>query len=135
MAEQSDWLVLVMAYLFKLLILALLLERGLFFLFDYSLWRKKIKDLYLRAPISFLVAWSITYWYDLDILSPTLDPGSGSTYLGVLITALIVAGGSAGLITLMQDILKQGRTARNYIQALEKEKHKAELKKISSKGE
>ena len=110
--EQSDWFVLVSAQLVKLVFLSMILERGLYFIFDYSLWRERIERKGIRAPVSLAAAGSIVYYYDFDILVPTLDPGAGSTFFGLCITALIVAGGSAGAIKLFQDFLGLGRKAQ-----------------------
>jgi len=133
MIEQSDWFVLVLTYLFKLVILAMFLERALYFLFDYKFWREFTEKHPIRSPISFALAWVIVNWYDLDILAPTLDPGSGPTDLGIFVTALIVAGGSAGAIKLFQDFLKLGRTTQEESRAFQKAQHEAELENIKAR--
>jgi len=113
MAEQSDWFVLISAQLIKLVFLSMVLERGLYFIFDYTLWREKIEGKGIRAPISLAVAGSVIYYYDFDILVPALDPGAGSTPFGLLLTALIAAGGSAGAIKLFQDTLGLDRKTQD----------------------
>ena len=70
----SDAFTYLLFALAKLVILAILLERGLYFVFDYSKWRDRIKDKGIKAPIAFAAAWLICWYYDFDILASVLDP-------------------------------------------------------------
>lgn len=119
----------------KLIVFAMLLERALYFLFDYSLWRDAIKGRKIKAPITIAVAWFACYYYDFDILTPMLDPMAGSTDFGVFITALIVAGGSAGAMILFQDILKFSRTARERIQEEQAMEHRVKIENLKSRDQ
>ena len=112
MPEHSEWFVTVSIQLVKLAVLSMILERALFFVFDYSLWRDKIPGRGIRAPVTLLFAASIIYYYDFDILEPVLNPGAGSTHFGLILTALLTAGGSAGAVKLFQDWLGLSRQAR-----------------------
>jgi len=117
----------VMVELFFLVILSILLERALFYIFDYSLWREWIKGKKIRAPIALIVAWLACNEKEFDILDPVLASGEGSSPTGIFITALIVAGGSAASINLFQHVLKFGREARDQLKELNEVEHKKKV--------
>ena len=100
--------------LFQLVVLAMLLERGLYFVFDYRHLRTRLQQKGLKAPLALGVAWLICWYHDFDIIARTIDPGS-ATQVGIFITACIVAGGSATAMMLFNDVLKLTRTAREEI--------------------
>lgn len=110
----------------QLVILAMIMERGLYFIFDYKLWRDALSKFALKGPISFAVALFICWYYDYDILARVLDP-TAITDVGIVITAAILAGGSVGAITLFQDILKFSREGREQIQAVQAAKQEAAI--------
>lgn len=97
--------------LFQVVIVAMVLERGLYFIFDYRHLRKILENRGLKAPIVLGVAWYICWRHDFDLISRTIDPG-GETAIGVFITATIIAGGSAVAMTLFDDVFKLTRSAR-----------------------
>ena len=117
MADWSDSMVYVLYALGKLVIFALLLERGLFFIFDYSKWREKIEGKGIRAPVSLAFAWIICWWYDFDIWAALFDPDAITPY-GIFLTATIVAGGSSGAIVLFQKVLGWNRASLDEIKNL-----------------
>jgi len=132
MTEAFDaYFVNVMVALGKLVILAILLERGLYFIFDYTKWRDKLEGKGLRAPIALAAAWIICWWYDFDIVAALLDPAA-ITNFGIFITATIVAGVSSAAIVLFQDVMKFGRSARKQMSEFDRRKKEAELAKIEA---
>ena len=58
-----------------------------------------------KATVSFLVAWGLAHAFNVNILAALFpnDPALG--YGGVVLSALIVAGGSQGALALMQSVL------------------------------
>lgn len=132
-APVSDQFVLVLWMLVKVVIFAMLLERGLYFIFDYTLWRDRIEGRGIKAPVALGAAWAICWWYDFDVLAVLLDPEANATDLGIFITATIVAGGSAGAIVLFQDVLKFTRSARADIQALQKQRQEVEKAELQAR--
>ena len=102
--------------LFEVVVLAFLIERGLYFVFDYKLWRDWLKGKALRAPIALGVSWFICWHHEFDVIARTIDPGA-TTQIGIFITATIVAGGSAAAMMLFHDVLKFTRTAREEVRA------------------
>ncbi len=91
--------------LFLLLVLATVLESALAILFN---WRPFVETFNARAVkpvVSFLVAWLFVYMFNLDIVTslarlvqrgvPPLDD------TGRVLTAMVIAGGSAGVNNLM----------------------------------
>ena len=118
----------------KLAIIAMLLERGLAVIFEFEwfvrLTTKEIPDPSdstktiqtsrvpgLKSIIALLGSYTICSNYKFDVLSKVFDPMTETTnvdQLGVMLTSLIVAGGSAGAILIFQGYLnlsKQGRDA------------------------
>lgn len=113
--------------LLKLAILAMLLERGLAFIFEHDWYQR-----YLTTPsanpeyraernsrfpglkgmlafgASALVCWS----YNIDIFGELFSRGTPST-LGRLLTSMVVAGGSAGAIKIFQGVLGLHKDARD----------------------
>ena len=70
----------------------------------------------LKGCLALLASYLICYKYDFDVLFVVLNGAYPKTVdtLGVLLTSLIVAGGSAGAILIFQGYLnlsKQGRDA------------------------
>lgn len=127
--------IIVSGALAKLVIIATLLERGLAFIFEYEWFvRLTTKDLMdpndntkkigeksrvpgLKGLIALLGSYLICNKYGFDVLSVIFNPGAASPHadkLGILLTSLIVSGGSAGAILVFQGYLnmsKQGRDA------------------------
>jgi len=130
----EDQFITVVFGLGQLVVLALILERGLYFLFDYRLWREFLSKYGLRGPISFGVAWFICWYYDFDILSRVLDPNAISQ-VGIFITAAIVAGGSIAAVRLFQDVLKFSREGRLEKQELNKLAHEVATKEAKARIE
>ena len=134
----EDQFITVIFGLGQLVVLSLIMERGLYFFFEFRLWRDFLVKFGLRGPISFGLAWFICWYYDFDILSRVLDPNAISQ-VGIFITAAIVAGGSIAAIKLFQDVLKFSREGRMQTQELNKLTHeaaaeeaKARIKKAST---
>jgi len=118
--------------LIKLILFAMLLERALYFVFDYELWRELLSGKKVKAPITLAIAWYACIHYSFDIVSPVLDPMAGSTSFGLFLTALIIAGGSASAMILFQDILNFSRDARTRIQAVKEAEHGKKLSDINN---
>ncbi len=115
-AEFDAYTYRVLFGLFELVVLAMILERGLYFIFDYRHLRDWLKDKGLKAPIVLAISWLICWQHDFDIVARTVDPG-GETQIGIFITATIVAGGSAAAMTLFNDVFKLTRSAREKLAA------------------
>ena len=94
----------VLSELAKLVVLAMLIERALILIFDYRWYQKKLSGKGIKVPISYTVSLIICAAYKFDILSELFEPGKQST-MGIVLTAAILAGGSAGAITLFQGVL------------------------------
>ncbi len=109
--------------LFQVVILAMVLERGLYFVFDYRHLRDRLPGWGLKAPITLGVAWSICWQHNFDVIARIVDPG-GETAIGVFITATIVSGGSAAAMRLFHDVLKLTRAARQQMSPPKPRKNK-----------
>jgi signal transduction histidine kinase len=135
-SELSDGFFKVLASLATLVVLSMLLERALVLIFDYRWYKKKLSGLGLKVPISFITAWIICYQYKFDVLSKLFEPDKWSK-MGVFLTAAIVAGGSAGAITLFQGVLKFNKEAQDSLRKAnlaeaEAKRMKAEAEKVEA---
>lgn len=102
--------------LMLLVVLAMLLERALAVVFEYH-WFRRLADRVpgLKAPLALLVSWEVCSHVGYDVLACLFASSGGPaepTRLGVLVTSAVVAGGSAGAMTLFQGVLGFGRDAR-----------------------
>ena len=111
-SDLSPDFVRILASLGKLVVLAMLLERALVILFDYRWYKKKLDKLGFKVPISFVTSWLICFYYKFDVLSALFEPNT-PTSMGMFLTAAIVAGGSAGAITLFQGVFKFSKEAQD----------------------
>ncbi len=127
--------IVVTSALAKLVIIATLLERGLAFVFEYE-WFVRLSTVDVMDPsdatrkigeksrlpglkgiVAFLGSYLICNKYGFDVLFTIFNPGTTADHadrLGVILTSLIVSGGSAGAILVFQGYLnlsKQGRDA------------------------
>jgi len=121
----------------KLVVLAMLLERALVIIFDYRWFSKKLSHYGLKTPIAFLVSWAVCSFYKFDVLGALFERSSVSS-MGIFVTAAIVAGGSAGAITLFQGVLKFSKSAQDEmkeVQTAQKEADLAEAKARKSEAE
>jgi hypothetical protein len=127
-----------------LVTISVILERALAFLFehkwfvllfpDQSSRAKKEQDgrRYIAAKenIALIVSFSIAFTYKFDILQILFRNPSWS-WLGIILTAFILAGGSAGAIAIFQGYLRMGKEVRDAnIEALKSE---AEAREIRAK--
>jgi hypothetical protein len=129
--------------LFRLLVLSLLLERALAFVFELRLplfvarrradWLETAKPgttrgrlvgeaipSWVKALVTLAVAFLMVQHVDLRLMRALLVPGAGgqlpaqmADWLEYLLSSLVVAGGSAGAIKLFQDVLGFGKAARD----------------------
>lgn len=87
-----------------LVIHAMLLERALATIFEYH-WFQKLSERFvgLKTPIAFAASWFICEHVQFDILYrlfPSVTGASQPKTIGIILTAYVVADGSAAAITL-----------------------------------
>ena len=131
--DNYQTFILVAGALSKLVVVSMLLERGLAVIFEHEwfvrLTSQEIKDPVdsakkiqvsklpgLKGILALLASFAICNKYDFDVLVVVLTGANPKPVdpLGVALTSLIVAGGSAGAILIFQGYLnlsKQGRDA------------------------
>ena len=105
MLQSSNEIGAIIVELAKLVILAMVLERALVLLFEYRWYEKILEGKGLKVPIAYIISLCVCLRMDFDILRALFEPDKSSTSLGLALTAAIVAGGSAGAITLFQGVL------------------------------
>jgi hypothetical protein len=108
---------LVLEQIALLVVVSIMIERALTFLFD----ARPIRDFVtgngrfrMAKPwIALLTSGAIVFSYKLDLLKTMYqDPSSDPTLAGLALTSLMLAGGSAGMITLFHDVLGWSKDAR-----------------------
>ena len=106
----------VLGALALLVILAMLLERALAVVFEWSVLRDWLKEKRLRVPIALVASYVICVWGQFDVFSVVFAKAggySGALSFGTFATAAVIAGGSKGAILLFQGVLGFGREAVN----------------------
>jgi hypothetical protein len=139
--------------LFQLVILSLMLERGLSFVFEIRLApprgfspgkrTKADEKTYpmiaevlgagLKALITYVVSAGLCFAFGFDVFKFIFTDGKTlGPVLDIFLTAAVVAGGSAGAIKLFQDVLGLSKTARDAAREAKEEEAKARLAKAAS---
>ena len=98
--------------LLKLVILSMLLERAMIILFEWRWYEKFLGGRGLKVPITYIVAWTICTTLEFDAFLTIIEPGQAATNMGMYLTAAVLAGGSAGAITLFQNVLRMTKSAQ-----------------------
>ena len=102
--------------LFQLVVLSLVLERALFIAFDIKLWRERLQSSQ-KALITVAISIAVCWFYDFDIMARVMETVASTSLHGIVLTGLVVAGGSASAMRLMQDFLRLSRAARDEAKA------------------
>lgn len=109
---------LVLEQIVFLIVVAVMIERALTFLFD----ARPIRDFVtgkgrlrmLKPWIALLASAAIVFQYRVDLLQTMFaDSASAPTLAGMALTSLMLAGASAGMITLFHDVLGWSKDARD----------------------
>lgn len=115
--------------LLTLVVLSFLLERALALIFDHEWFRLIPNNNRYKPIIAFAAAWLVCWYYSFDVLAALLEP-EGITWLGILITAGILSGGSAVVVQLVQQIWgfsRENREAKKELFRLKTEAERAEF--------
>jgi hypothetical protein len=90
---------------FLLLVLAVILESALALVFNWRPFVENLNSRAVRPLVALLVALFFVWWFDLDIatalVNATAGAGHPSSVPGAFLTALILAGGSSGVNTVL----------------------------------
>ena len=84
-------------------VLAFMIERALAILFEHRLWIRMEERLHLKGMkelVAIALAYNLSAWASFD--APALMFHKESGRYSMLITALVIAGGSKGAVKLMQ---------------------------------
>ena len=121
--EDNGQFVAVLGTLAKVVVLAGIVERVMAFIFEYE-WFGRLfsrpadsgaarvsRFPGLKAALTLAFSMGITYTYKFDLLSTLFDVDVEPVGMGV--TGFVIAGGSAGAITLFQAYLKFGKKTRD----------------------
>ncbi len=100
--------------LFKVVLLAMVVERAMVLLFEWRWYERTVGGWGLKVPITYIVAAIICFRNKFDVFQAILGPEKSgeASDMGMVLTAAVVAGGSAGAITLFQGVLKMTKSAQ-----------------------
>lgn len=142
-AEYTAFLA-VLGALGRLVILSMCLERGLAFIFEHEWFvmvftKKGMKPSDpdssnfpgVKGLIAFAAAAGICLGYNFDVIAIIFN-SANSDKLGMLMTALVAAGGSAGAISLFQGFLNISKESRDALIAAKKAESESAKQKAES---
>lgn len=120
--EDYEQFVAVLGALGIVVVLAGIVERVMAFIFEYEWFGRLVKSADsggdtvsrfpgLKAALTLAFSMGITYTYKFDLLSTVFDADVEPVGIGV--TGFVIAGGSAGAITLFQAYWKFGKETRD----------------------
>jgi hypothetical protein len=110
-APLVDWNLLFEA-LVAIIILAFFVERALSLLFEWRHFDGRFSAAGLKEPLAFAISLLVTWRWDFDAVSMVMGEVEPS-FLGQVITAAVIAGGSKASIKLFQDIAGVGNMRTN----------------------
>jgi hypothetical protein len=93
-----------------IVVLAILLERAMSLVFEHRWFVKYLNDKGIKEIIMFAISFIVCLIWQFDIISIILVSDK-TTFIGVIISALIIAGGSKGSVKLFRDIMQIKSTA------------------------
>lgn len=106
---RIDWEVLA-EVLATITVLSFFVERALSIVFEHRLFVKSLDEKGLKEPIALIASFLVVKLWNFDALSIVLNSDKTS-WLGYLITAAVISGGSKASIKLFHDVLKTKSTA------------------------
>ena len=92
-------------------VLSIIVERALSVIFEHRKFIDRFDESNVKEFIAFAVALGIVYYWGFDIIS-IIFVGEKNTWIGLAITALVIAGGSKGSIKLFHDVMGVKSSAR-----------------------
>ena len=101
-----DWNLLLEA-LVAIIVLAFFVERALSLLFEWRHFDGRFSTTGLKEPLAFAVSLLVTWQWDFDAVSMVVAKMDAS-FLGQVITAAVIAGGSKASIKLFQEVAGVG---------------------------
>ena len=106
---RIDWEVLA-EVLATIIVLSFFVERALSIVFEHRLFLKSLDEKGLKEPIALVASFMVVRVWNFDALSIVLNSDKVS-WLGYLITAAVISGGSKASIKLFHDVLNTKSTA------------------------
>jgi hypothetical protein len=99
-----------------IVVLSLIIERALAPVFEWRPILKALDKKGLKEPIAVIVSVVVVVFVELDAIAVIFSQENNS-WIGFLITGLVVAGGSKGSVKLFRDYLGWKSTARKELEA------------------
>lgn len=118
-------------------VLSMILERALSFVFDYhwfKVWTQTTHG--IKALLTLIASYLVCAEWNVDLMQRLFAPPEfrdKPTFTGVVITALVVAGGSSGTMSLFEKFMGFHKSTRDELIAAEKAA--AEAKKLAAQVE
>jgi len=87
-----------------IVVLAFLLERALALLFETRWFINRMQGKNVKELIAFLTGFGVCWYWKFDALSIIL-PRDKASFIGIVLTGAVVAGGSKASIKLFKDVM------------------------------
>ena len=87
-----------------IVVLAFIVERALALIFESKIYIKVFGDWSVKEFVTLGVCWVITFMWNFDALSVIMH-GDKPTFIGRLLTAGVIAGGSKAALKLFRDVM------------------------------
>lgn len=110
-----------------IVLMAFVLERALALPFETHYFINRAQGKNLKELIAFVIAVLVCWYWDLDAIS-IIFPKERTTFLGIVVTGAVVAGGSKGAIKLFKNTMGFMSEAEQDRQAKRKEEKEKKQK-------
>ena len=98
--------------LFQLFVLSVVIERSLSVIFESYWYNKYLQPLRIKEVIAFIISYVCILYSKIDIVAIATS-NETLTWIGLIITALAVSGGSKISLAIFRDLLNVRNKDRN----------------------
>ena len=112
LAMSNELFAKVLGFLIVWLILAIIIEESIGLLFNWKVFKEQVSGKGLKVPIVFSVSLAFCYAYGIDLIHELLiifsmgDGYTGKNFIGYVITAAFLAGGSGTVYKTIDKVRK-----------------------------
>jgi hypothetical protein len=125
--------------LIKVVLLAFFVERALAVIYDMERVEPVLVRGDLKPVISVFVSIALCYGLKINVVGVLAAPDAALAgnleWLGIAVTGLVVAGGSAGAVKLFQDVLGFRRSVRDEAKQVEQARRAADTLEAQARAE
>ena len=102
--------------IFVVVLLSFIIERVLAVVFEHELYKKYLDGKGISAPIAVVLSFFVCRQFHFD-LPAIMFKNPQESFLGILLTAMLISGGSKGTMQLMNFFIEALKSRANALQA------------------